>query len=103
MVKETYPYLKNCTDINFIGNIEARDIPKGVCDVVVCDGFSGNVVLKTIEGFGLAVFGILKETLLKINFFVFIFANSKICIIFAPSIHTKTVKTLHFDDDYLHK
>lgn len=38
------------SDLNFIGNIEGRDIPKGVCDVVVCDGFAGNMILKTYEG-----------------------------------------------------
>lgn len=51
-VKETYPLLKECRDINFIGNIEARDIPAGAADVVVCDAFAGNVILKTYEGVG---------------------------------------------------
>ncbi len=40
-------------DLNFIGNVEGRDFPEGVCDVLVCDGFTGNVVLKLTEGFGL--------------------------------------------------
>ena len=44
--------LKECKDINFIGNVEARDIPKGVCDVVVCEAFVGNVILKLYEGVG---------------------------------------------------
>lgn len=52
LVKETYPLLKECKDINFIGNVEARDIPKGVCDVVVCEAFVGNVILKLYEGVG---------------------------------------------------
>ncbi len=39
--------------INFIGNAEGRDVPSGFCDVVVCDGFTGNILLKTIEGMGL--------------------------------------------------
>lgn len=52
LVKETYPLLKACTDINFIGNVEARDIPAGVCDVVVCEAFTGNVILKLYEGVG---------------------------------------------------
>ena len=51
-MKETYPLLKECKDINFIGNVEARDIPKGVCDVVVCEAFVGNVILKLYEGVG---------------------------------------------------
>lgn len=46
----TYPLLKQMSSINFIGNVEGRDIPKGTVDVVVCDGFVGNVVLKFGEG-----------------------------------------------------
>ena len=52
LVKETFPLLKNCPDINFIGNVEARDIPSGVCDVIVCEAFVGNVILKLYEGVG---------------------------------------------------
>lgn len=52
LVKETFPLLKNCPDINFIGSVEARDIPAGVADVVVCEAFVGNVVLKLYEGVG---------------------------------------------------
>lgn len=50
LVKETYPLLKECTDINFIGSIEARDIPNGAADVIVCEAFVGNVILKLYEG-----------------------------------------------------
>lgn len=50
LVKETFPLLKNCTDINFIGSIEARDIPSGAADVIVCEAFVGNVILKLYEG-----------------------------------------------------
>lgn len=50
LVKETFPLLKACTDINFIGSVEARDIPAGVCDVVVCEAFAGNIILKLYEG-----------------------------------------------------
>ena len=46
----TYPLLKSMTTVNFCGNAEGRDIPKGNFDVVVCDGFVGNVVLKFAEG-----------------------------------------------------
>lgn len=51
----TYPLLKANPHIHFIGNVEGRDINKGTVDVVVCDGFTGNVVLKTMEGLGSAV------------------------------------------------
>ena len=50
LVKETYPLLKACPDINFVGSIEARDIPKGEVDVIVCEAFVGNVILKLYEG-----------------------------------------------------
>lgn len=52
LVKETFPLLKECGDINFIGSVEARDIPKGVADVIVCEAFVGNVILKLYEGVG---------------------------------------------------
>ena len=52
LVKETFPLLKECTDINFIGSVEARDIPDGVCDVIVSEAFVGNVILKLYEGVG---------------------------------------------------
>lgn len=52
LVKETFPLLKNCPDINFIGSVEARDIPAGVADVIVCEAFVGNVILKLYEGVG---------------------------------------------------
>ena len=52
LVKETFPLLKECSDINFIGSIEARDIPSGYADVIVCEAFVGNVILKLYEGVG---------------------------------------------------
>ncbi len=52
LVKETFPLLKECTDINFVGSIEARDIPQGYADVIVCEAFVGNVILKLYEGVG---------------------------------------------------
>ena len=51
------------SSLNFVGNVEARDLPAGVCDVIVCDGFVGNVILKYMEGFALSVFGLLKQKL----------------------------------------
>ena len=50
LVKETFPLLKACKDINFIGSVEARDIPSGAADVIVCEAFVGNVILKLYEG-----------------------------------------------------
>lgn len=52
LVKETFPMLKNCPEINFIGSIEARDIPTGYADVIVCEAFAGNIILKMYEGVG---------------------------------------------------
>ncbi len=61
LVKETFPLLKNCPDINFIGSVEARDVPAGAADVVVCEAFVGNVLLKTYEGVGLTLISKVKE------------------------------------------
>lgn len=55
LTKETYPVLKAAPVINFIGNIEGRDVMEGTADVMVCDGFVGNVILKTVEGMGSVV------------------------------------------------
>ncbi len=55
LVKETFPLLKNCPDINFVGSVEARDIPAGDVDVIVCEAFVGNVILKMYEGVGAAL------------------------------------------------
>lgn len=52
LVKETFPLLKNCPDIHFVGSIEAREIPHGEADVIVCEAFVGNVILKLYEGVG---------------------------------------------------
>lgn len=49
---DTYQQLKKCESINFVGNIEGKDIPFSKCDVLVCDGFTGNIALKTVEGMG---------------------------------------------------
>lgn len=62
LVKNAFDLLQNA-DINFIGNIEARDLLDGVADVAVADGFTGNMVLKTIEGTAMSVFKMLKTTL----------------------------------------
>ena len=60
LYRETYKMLKN-SSLNFIGNVEGRDISKGVCDVVVCDGFTGNMVLKTYEGVAITMMKIMKH------------------------------------------
>lgn len=65
----TYPLLKKDPHIHFIGNVEGRDINKGTVDVVVCDGFVGNVVLKTMEGLAAAVMEILEKTLMESGLF----------------------------------
>ena len=61
LVKETYPLLQAMTTINFAGNAEGRDIPKGNFDVVVCDGFVGNVVLKFGEGLAKTIGRLVKD------------------------------------------
>lgn len=58
---EAYPLLKAQHGLEFIGNVEGRDIPAGKADVVVCDGFVGNVVLKFAEGLAKSLIGMLKE------------------------------------------
>ncbi|MBQ8822068.1 MAG: phosphate acyltransferase PlsX [Lachnospiraceae bacterium] len=65
LVKETFPLLKNCPEINFIGSVEARDIPAGVADVIVCEAFTGNVILKTYEGVGAAFMKKIKEGMMS--------------------------------------
>lgn len=61
--KETYQLLAADSSLNFVGNVEARDLMDGVADVVVTDGFTGNAVLKTMEGTALGLFRQLKTVL----------------------------------------
>ncbi|MDE6598186.1 MAG: phosphate acyltransferase PlsX [Clostridia bacterium] len=61
--QETFKYMSQMEGIDFIGNVEGRDIMIGDCDVVVADGFSGNVALKSMEGCGKLVLGVLKKEL----------------------------------------
>lgn len=67
LTKETYPLFEK-TLVNFIGNIEGRDVMEGTADVITCDGFVGNVILKTVEGMGHVVSGKIKD-IFKKNFF----------------------------------
>lgn len=62
--KEAYKLLQNAP-INFVGNIESREMPKGVCDAVITDGFTGNIALKLIEGTAITFFKLVKEVLYK--------------------------------------
>lgn len=64
LTKETYKILKG-TEVNFFGNVEARDIPEGLADVLICDGFVGNIILKLTEGLALSIFSMLKEEFMK--------------------------------------
>lgn len=63
LVVESYRLLKSCPKINFIGNIEGRELFEGAADVVVCDGFVGNVILKSLEGLANFFFGEIKQIL----------------------------------------
>ncbi len=65
LVKETFPLLKACEDINFVGNIEPRDIPSGDVDVIVCEAFTGNVILKMYEGVSGTLMKVIKETMMS--------------------------------------
>ncbi|MDF2839954.1 MAG: fatty acid/phospholipid synthesis protein PlsX [Clostridia bacterium] len=64
LTKQSFELLSRM-NINFIGNIEARDIAEGVCDVCVCDGFAGNVLLKNTEGVAQVIFDMLKGILMQ--------------------------------------
>ena len=65
LVKETIPMLHECKGINFIGCIEAREIPHGGADVIVCEAFVGNVILKLYEGLASTLIGIVKTGLMS--------------------------------------
>lgn len=61
LVKETFPLLKECKGINFVGSIEAREIPHGDADVIVCEAFVGNVILKLYEGLSATLINAIKQ------------------------------------------
>lgn len=67
--KETHRLLKQLHTINFCGNAEGRDIPKGTFDVVICDGFVGNVVLKFGEGLAITIMKLLKDAIMQGSIF----------------------------------
>jgi phosphate acyltransferase len=62
LVRETYPLLQK-SGLNFIGNVEGKDIPMGAADVIVTDGFTGNVIIKTVEGVAKMIFDLLRAEL----------------------------------------
>lgn len=90
LVKETFPLLKNCPEINFIGSIEARDIPAGAADVVVCEAFVGNVILKMYEGVG----GVLIN---KVKSGMMTSLRSKIGALLVKPALKETLKTFSLD------
>lgn len=65
LTKEAYPLLQNCPEIHFVGNVEARDIPAGVADVLVCEAFAGNIVLKMLEGVSSVLVSKIKEGMMS--------------------------------------
>ncbi|MCL2866085.1 MAG: phosphate acyltransferase PlsX [Lachnospiraceae bacterium] len=65
LVKETFPLLKANKEINFVGSAEARDIPSGDFDVIVCEGFVGNVILKLYEGVGATLISLIKKGMMS--------------------------------------
>lgn len=91
LVKETFPLLKNCPEINFIGSVEARDIPTGVADVVVCEAFVGNVVLKMYEGVGASLIKKVKEGMMTS-------VRSKIGALLVKPALKKTLKSFSTDE-----
>ena len=65
LVKETFPLLRACTDIHFVGSIEAREIPGGSADVIVCEAFVGNVILKLYEGLSATLVSAIRQGLMS--------------------------------------
>lgn len=63
--QKAHMLLKENEHINFCGNIESRELTSGIADVIVCDGFTGNVIIKAIEGTSTALFGLIKKCFLK--------------------------------------
>lgn len=64
VIKDAYQKLKS-SSVNFVGNVEARELPVGACEVIVCDGFVGNVILKLTEGVAKSLLGMLKDVFMQ--------------------------------------
>ncbi len=90
LVKETYPLLAQCPDINFAGSVEARDIPSGVVDVVVCEAFTGNIILKMYEGVALTLLDKVKAGMMST-------LRSKIGALLVKPALKKTLKAFSMD------
>ena len=91
LVKSTHQLLKNTHSLNFIGNVEGRDIAEGACDVCVCDGFVGNVFLKTVEGVAKMMAIMLREELTRD-------AKSKIGALFAKDSFYRLRKRVDYSE-----
>ena len=65
LVHDSFPLLKECSGINFIGSVESRGITEGIADVVVCDGFTGNIILKSFEGVAAIMLKVIKGAMMK--------------------------------------
>lgn len=91
LVKETFPLLKECKDINFIGSIEAREIPAGQADVIVCEAFVGNVILKLYEGLASVLMKKIKGGMMST-------LRSKIGALLVKPALKKTLKTFDTSD-----
>ncbi len=91
LVKETFPLLRECKDINFVGSIEAREIPHGGADVIVCEAFVGNVILKLYEGLSATLISVIKGGLMSTT-------KSKIGAALALPALKKTLKSFASDE-----
>lgn len=90
--KEAFPLIK-ASGVNFIGNIEGRDMLSGDADVVVADGYSGNIALKTCEGTALSMFEIIKKGIMSGGL------RSKIGYLLLKPVLKKVKKTLDYNDN----
>jgi glycerol-3-phosphate acyltransferase PlsX len=91
LVKETFPLLKACKELNFVGSVEARDIPAGAVDVAVCEAFVGNVILKTYEGVGAVLISKVKAGMMST-------LRSKIGALLVKPALKKTLKSFSLDE-----
>lgn len=91
LVKETFPLLHNCPEINFVGSVEARDIPAGTVDVIVCEAFVGNVILKMYEGVGAAMLSKVKAGMMTS-------LRSKIGALLVKPALKETLKSFNTDE-----
>ena len=90
--KEAFPLLKECESINFVGNMEGRELISGDYDVVVSDGFSGNVSLKTCEGTAVGILKILKNAILNGGL------RAKLGYLLLKSVFKSIKKTMDFNE-----